>query len=186
MKLLITLIFIISLFSQEKKSYETISVQLGFHTPSFNTELNDFYTSQKHFELIVLTPYHIGELYAGIKHFSFQKLINSTSDFSSNYIFLGWQLPLINSEKLTFNFGFQLGSFEMNFDEETKWFYKKESEFATSIQSNISYKFSQKINIHLRIENQQIFTYHRIYINTISAGTSYTFGTPQWLKHLLN
>ena len=186
MNKLILIFFLCFICNSQKKAFQTLSFELGINTKTLSTEFNDFYQQKKGFNFRVLSSYYIGDFYLGLKQINFNVTEKSTSNFDSKYLYIGWQFPLLKSNKIDFNLGFHVGSFEMDFLNEAKWYYAKESELSTALQVNFNYQLSKSFYINARTDFQQIYTYKRIYLHTLNIGISYKIETPKWLKRFLH
>ena len=180
-------IFFINGFSQ--KAFETLSFEIAINSKSFSTEFNNYYKQNNGISFRVLTPYYYGDFYAGVKQIKFTtKVIDDTfnpTDFNALFIYIAWQIPLIDLDKFRTNIGLQLGSFEMEFTRENRWYYASESELSTAVELNLLVEIMPEVKVTLASEHQYVYTYKRIKIHTINVGLSYQFEMPPWLKDFL-
>jgi len=127
----------------------------------------------------------LGDVSIGVSHISFKGIKKKHPDFSSNYIYLSWvgtiDLPLNSS----LSAGLKIGSYLMSFDNDTlNSFQKNESELAVGPYAVFYFPVFNYISLSLSGEFITVFTKRSMKFLYLSAGVSYSFSTPNWLKRV--
>lgn len=130
------------------------------------------------------TPFYFGEVQVGIHLLPHTGRQSGSSDFHSILIDLGWGYRLSLPRQLAFITGFAIGSNLMIFVQ-AEGYSKYESELAGSLDLRLSYLVRDRWAINLSSRYQVIFTARPIRLAFLSAGASYLFATPEWLRIFL-
>ena len=178
-------LFLICTAIRSQSAFETLSFNAQMYAPSFSTEFSDYFSAKKSIGLEVVTPYYYGEFYVGAIFYSFNDTQKSTTSFDVNYLYLGWQKAFSLSQKIRGMAGLHIGSYEMDFDNEDRWYYKSESEFVASIKFGFVYSLTSIWEIGVLHYSDFVFTHNRIKMHNLSAVLSYKIETPEWLKTFL-
>lgn len=187
-KYIYALCFIFTVFGQD--AFESISFELSLNSKTFSSEFNNYYKQNDGLNFRISSPYHLGDFYAGIKQVNYISKVKendeiSSSDFNSYFIYLGWQYSLLKSEKFRAHIAFHLGSFEMKFPSESRWYYASESELSTALELNLSYEIMTDVNLLLASEYQHVYTFKAIKIHSYNLGLSFKYEMPECLKQFL-
>lgn len=152
-----------------------------------NTNRNDFHTFWRPgtgMKGYLGTPFYFGEVQAGVQLFPYTGRQGGISDFNSIFIYLGWGYRLSLPGQLAFITGFSIGSDLMIF-ERAEGYQKHESELAGSLDLRLSYLIRDRWAVNLSSRYQVIYTARPIRLAFLSAGASYLFATPEWLRIFL-
>lgn len=157
------------------------------YTNNFNkNEFHEFWDPSYGIRGFVSTSFHFGRLESGLKLMSFETKDITIPEFFSWFIYLGWGIDFKILKDLRIHNGVNLGSFQMNFeDEETEQGLRNESELGLEYSLRISYPTFDKLNINVEVNFLKIFTNQNINLWYISAGAGYSFDTPKWIKDFL-
>lgn len=152
-----------------------------------NTNRNDFHTFWQPgtgMRTYLGTPFYFGEVQAGVQLLPHTGRQDGSSDFHSSFIYLGWGYRLSLPGQLALISGFAIGSELMTF-ERAEGYQKHESELAAGLDLRLSYLVRDHWAINLSSRYQVIFTARPIRLVFLSAGASYLFATPEWLRIFL-
>ena len=130
------------------------------------------------------TPFYFGEVQAGVHLLPHKGRQSGSSDFHSIFIYLEWGYRLSLFGQLALLTGFAIGS-ELMIFEQAKGYQKHESELAGSLDLHLSYRIGDRWAVNLSSRYQVIFTARPIRLALLSAGASYLFATPEWLRIFL-
>ena len=131
------------------------------------------------------TQFYIGDISVGLSHTSFKGIKSKYPDFSSNYIYISWigviDLPLNSS----LGAGVKVGSYLMTFESDTlNSFQKNESELAIGPYAVFTLPLFSQLSLNLSGELITVFTNRSMKFFNLSAGVSYSFSTPDWLRRV--
>ena len=174
----------VTLFSQpNKETFNKSAFALLYTMPSEHNGLETYWQIENGIDGYFTTQFYIGDISVGVSYIPFKSFETKRPDFSSYYIYLGWagvvSLPL-NS---TLSIGVKTGSYLMTFDSDTlNSFQQNESELAIGPYALFTLPIVKHFAINISSEFITVFTHRPIKLFNISAGVSYTFTTPNWLR----
>ncbi|MCK4653685.1 MAG: hypothetical protein KAU01_04500 [Candidatus Cloacimonetes bacterium] len=176
------------LYADRIQAFSSINAGLQY---KLNTNRNSFHDFWKHdigIKGFIETPFYFGCIQAGIQMDSFLRINYKVYDFQTVNLYVGWGKKWL----LPYNFkcftGFNIGNALMIFDEEKNQYedqYNIEQELRTGIELYFSIPIQKKMDIYLTESYSVIYTYHRIRLNFISVGISYSFTTPKWFREFM-
>ena len=196
---LISLILFISAsrVSAQSEAFETLSAGAFIGYTVAGSELLDRWDSKPHLQLSLQTPFYAGDLEAGLRYTQVTNApgFQDYSDFQTAFIYLGWGYDFAVSERFRIGPLLRFGTSFFHYDEakgytgpSAGWTYEfdtSESEFAYELLLRGVYRLSESISAHTELTYNRTLTYHPIRLTYITAGITYTFHTPQWLKKVL-
>ena len=143
------------------------------------------------------TPFYAGDLQAGARYarFSNSPDFPDYSDFDSFFIYMGWGYAFTIKDWISAGPGLRFGTTFFQYDEakiytrpNVGWEYDfdtNESEFAYELLFRSNFRISKHVSAHAELTYNRTLTFHPIIQNYITAGFTYTFGSPKWLKKVL-
>ncbi|MCF6269974.1 MAG: hypothetical protein L3J41_09695 [Melioribacteraceae bacterium] len=186
-KTILAILFVsVSIFSQShSNTFDKSSVAISYIKSTEHNGLDTYWNIENSFGGYFQTQFYIGDISVGISHTSFKGLKTKYPDFSSNYIYLSWigviDLPLNSS----FGAGIKIGSYLMTFESDTlNSFQKNESELAVGPYAIFTLPVFNHLSLNVSGEFITVFTKRSMKFFNISAGVSYSFSTPDWLKRV--
>lgn len=192
LKLIILLIITFLFFYRDGFSqginnpYSFTKINLDIVGNKSTDELSRLWDAQKGFEGSVEMPFYYGNIQVGVRYIPYKENEYFYHDFSTFYYFAGWGKEL----NLPFHFrwynGFKVGAYAMAFHDDSLTIYQKdETELAAGLNSRVSVEILKNIFLNAAADYTAVFTHKRIELFLISAGVSYSFKTPIWLKEFL-
>jgi len=184
--IILVLLFYGFIFPQsEINTFEKSAFAISYINSSEKNGLEDYWEIQNGFGGYFQTQFYIGEISVGVSLFTFKGLKGKHNNFSSSYIYFSWigvlKMPLNSS----LGAGIKVGTYLMTFSGDTlSIFQKQESELAVSPYAIFSIQVFDPISLNLSGEFITVFTHRPMKFFNISAGVSYAFTTPNWLKRL--
>lgn len=190
---LTTLIFITGLTtdlkpqSSETNAFSDISLTLNLISNHSTDELNTYWTGKSGFEGYLQMPFYFGDIQAGARYIAYKEKELYFHNFSSLYYFLGWgkkfNLPL----NFSFYSGIRVGGFGTAIvDDSLNGEEKNETELAVGINSYLALRINNNLRITVGADYTKVYFYKKIELFLLSAGMSYSFQTPAWIKEILN
>ncbi len=187
LKILFLILFISgSVLSQSNKNIFNKSLfALSYINSSEHNGLDTYWNIENGFGGYFQTQFYLGDISVGISHTSFKGVKTKYPDFSSNYIYVSWigeiNLPLNSS----LGAGIKVGSYLMTFEDDTlSSFQKNESELAVGPYAIFSLPVFSRFSINISGEFITVFTKRSMKFFNLSAGISYSFTTPNWLRRV--
>lgn len=182
--ILVVFLFAESIFSQTNSgSFDKSAFAITYNKTSEHNGLETFWQIDNGFTGYFQTQFYIGDISLGLTHTSFNGNRKKYPDFSSKYLFLSWTGNLDLPLNSTLALGVKVGTFLMTFEGDTlNSFQKNESELAIGPYAILSFPLLSHFSLNLSSEFITVFTKRSMKFLNISAGVSYTFKTPDWLK----
>jgi len=175
-----------SILSQSmNNTFDKSTFALSYIKTTEYNGLDTYWNIENGFGGYFQTPFYIGDVSVGISHTSFKGLKSKYPDFSSNYIYLSWigvvDLPLNSS----LGAGIKIGSYLMTFESDTlNSFQENESELAIGPYAIFTMPLFSQFSLNLSGEFITVFTNRSMKFINLSAGISYSFATPNWLRRV--
>ena len=173
------------IFSQNEDPYSNSKIGVNYINTSEEGGLENFWDAQNGFGVFFQTPFYAGDILLGLNHIPCEGMKEKYPNFKSNYIYLGW----IGKVKLPLNSalgaGLKFGTFMMSFESDTlSSFSKTESEFAVGPFAQFSINIFKWLMLDLSGEYTVVLTNREMKLVNFSAGLSYSFSTPAWLRKI--
>jgi len=139
-------------------------------------------------------PFYAGQVESGARYIRFKgdAPTPTDSDFHSIFVHLGWSYPIDITARYQIAPVLLFGNNIMLFDESevftnqsgTEMFVtdKNENEFAYELALRNQFQISSDWFIHATISYNRTLTFFPLSVTLVSAGVSYSFDTPRWLK----
>ncbi len=176
------------LYAEKNIAFSSIDVVLQY---AVNTNENSFHDLWEHYlglEGFIETPFYFGCVQAGVHLDSYFSKNDEMADFQTFCLYIGWgkncSLPL---ETKIFA-GINIGSTFMTLDKKKSQYegqYDIEQELRTAFDCRLIFPLSENWNLYLSKSYSIIYTFHRIKLNYISAGISYSFIAPEWFREFI-
>ncbi len=187
LKTIFAVLFVsVSILSQSKSNvFDKSSFTLSYIKTTEHNGLNTYWNIENGFGGYFQTQFYLGDISVGVSHTTFKGNKKKYPNFSSNYIYLSWigviDLPLNSS----LGAGIKIGSYLMTFESDTlNSFQKSESELAIGPYAIFDLPVFSNLSLNLSGEFITVFTKRSMKFFNISAGVSYSFTTPNWLKRV--
>jgi hypothetical protein len=173
--------------SAEINAFDNVSIKINFISNRSTDALTRYWDTHKGFEGVVQMPFYLGDIQGGARYLSFKEKAPNFHDFSSYFFFLGWgkefKLPLNCSVYA----GLKFGGFHMSIhDDSLTSELSHETELAGGISSYLSIGLINSLSLTFGADYTKVYIYKKIELFLLSAGLSYTFQSPVWLKEILN
>ena len=165
--------------------FETVTVRAGGALNVNRNFLHEFWRRGIGGEASVATPFYLGYLEAGG---AFHRYDNSRPDvpaFDAVLLYAGWGLRLDLADRLRLEGGVRAGNYRMSFDEVTFAGVKNESELTLGLAARVSARLAGPVSVHAGGSYHKVYTFLRLNVWYATAGLSYRFRAPAWLKDVL-
>lgn len=182
----------------EGDSYERFTVDANSAFSVLQNTFTKNWESSPAFHLGTRINYHAGNLEAGLRYtgYDVSNPNYGAADFSSYFIYIGWEYPVTLFRGLTLAPGLRFGNNFISFDSPkvypptSGWgaypFDPHESEFAYELVARLEYSPGNSAwRIHSGFAYNRTLTYHPLLVGLISFGISRSFATPSWFKDFL-
>jgi len=170
---------------ENSDAFTNIKLGLNFIKNTNNNVFHEYWAPDQGVEFYGQMPFYFGQIEGGI-HFVPYENRAAVPEFLSFYYYLGWGETLKFLGPVTWYNGLRIGNYNMNFDDsninETQ---RSESELCVGLQSKIRYSIFSNFEVELSAIYLKVFTYKRVELAFISAGLTYGFSTPQWIREIL-
>lgn len=182
------LLIIPQLYAQDNSApFSSFKLELKLAHNINDNQLDEYWNSASGAEFLVEFPFYTGIVQAGFLLRKYEGMQEKHPSFTGNFIFLGMgddiNLPL----KLELFAGVKAGYFLMTFDSDSLTAYEKfESELMLVADFRLSYPVIQNLFLLVETDIAVLMTHERIKFYNISAGASYRFNSPKWLKDIFN
>lgn len=184
-------------YTQDKR-YEHVTLDANSTVSVLQNTFTKNWESSPGLHLGARVNYHAGNLEAGLRYtdYSTSNPRYGEADFSSYFIYIGWEYPFTLYRELTLAPGLRFGNNFMNFDSPKvypptgSWgeypFDSHESEFAYELFIRLEYIVGNSPwRIHSGFAYNRTLTYHPMPVGFVSFGIGRSFATPSWLKNFL-
>ena len=186
-KIILILLFLSEFILPQSISnpFDNSSFGISYIKTTEHNGLETYWNIESGFGGYFQTQFYIGDISVGLAHTPFKGVKNKYPDFSSNYIYLSWigtiDLPLNSS----LGAGVKIGSYLMTFESDTlNSFQENESELAIGPYAIFSLPILNHISVNISGEFITVFTNRSMKFFNLSAGISYSFTTPNWLRRV--
>jgi len=132
----------------------------------------------------ISTPIYFGRLMANTTIFENNSLINKTDNYYSVAATIEWDIPLELTKYFQFTLGLGVGNYFMFFPEK-KEEGKTESEICLLGKAGFDINIFKFLSISCNYYKKEISTYHKIYLDEISAGFYFRFDTSKGFREFL-
>ena len=165
--------------------FDTLETGLHYTGVTGENEFHDYWEQGAGLELWALTPFYAGDIKLGARYLYNRGKQQTTPDYNSLFLYLGWSYPLRVTERGTIHPGAALGGNIMSFDTEEGAGIRYETEAAAELFARLGIRTYGRWRVNVATGWQTMFTYRRIDSWYFSAGLSRDFGMPGWLRGFL-
>jgi hypothetical protein len=175
------------LFAEDtKESFESMTLGIDCISILNHNTFHQYWDPAIGAKISIETPFYYGDIRSGVELYPFNGKNESFPDFFSAYFFLGWGKYFQVSSGLHWYNGLRVGSYRMSFDDdEIDETQVVESELGFGFDSGLKLNISSNWAIHGQFYYLVVYTKKHLEFTMFSAGCSYTFDSPQWLKEFL-
>jgi hypothetical protein len=163
-------------------AFDTLEAGVHYAVNINENEYHDFWDQGQGAEAWALTPFYAGDLKVGVRYLLNTARTETTPDYHSTYIYLGWSYPFRVTRWITIHPGATLGGNVMNFDVGDNKF---ETEASTELFARLGVRVYGRWNINVTGSWMTMLTYRRIEMAFVTIGVSGSFGMPGWLRGFL-
>jgi hypothetical protein len=133
----------------------------------------------------VTTPFYLGYLEGGGSFHRYRVAEPvRVPGFDALHLFAGWGLRG-DVGRLRVEGGLRLGNYRMTFDESTFAGVRTESELVLSGRARMAVQVAGPLSLYVAGDYLKVYTFLRLKLWYASAGLSYRFQTPGWMKTFL-
>jgi len=130
--------------------------------------------------------FHFGNLEFGAGYARHEGLESETVEFSSFFIYTGWNYGLPVTDRFSLTGGARVGSFIMRFDDDlTSIEGKTEMELGLEFMIGSEIAISDRIGLNHSFRHRIVYTRNKIELTYLAIGLTYNFDSPAWLKGFL-
>lgn len=176
------------IYSNKRQAYQEVE----FGLLSFlNTNRNFFHKYWKQdwgAEGFFIIPFYQGVLQAGVQYNSYRNIYPTFVPFETIYIYFGWGKEFKINHKIRCIPAIHLGNVIMLFERPANrpdipsYIYDMEQELGIRLQFEASYCLYKNLRYIMNFNYNIIYLNRKIELNFLSAGLSYTFTMPEWLR----
>ena len=146
-------------------------------------------------QINIRPPFYSGQIEAGLRYMRFlgDAPTRTNSNFHSFFFYLGWSYPVQVTSRFQIGPTLRFGNTLMIFDEpeifesDPHRFVTDtaEIEFAYELALRNQYRLSDNWHVHATISYNRTLTEFPIPLSMLSAGVTYSFSSPSWIKKFL-
>ncbi|MGQ0720351.1 MAG: hypothetical protein ACT4PE_02115 [Candidatus Eiseniibacteriota bacterium] len=167
--------------------YSTLRVTIAGLLVSAHDESEAWFDPGRGLELAVATPFHAGSLEAGVSHHPTEARSRPLPDYGTWFVFFGWGGELQLGPRVRAQVGIRPGIAFFRFRRSVAFpgSGKSESEFALGAGAALSVDVGAGWSVGVAARERRILTHERLQQHVLAAELSRTFGTPAWLRAVL-
>lgn len=189
--LLITIIFA-SLNSelkpqvQDTNAFSNVKFSINFIKNKSTDALNRYWDGPKGLEGEIQMPFYLGNIQGGARYIPYKEKAINFHNFSSYFIYLGWGYEFKLPYDCSFYAGIKVGGYRMSVhDDSLSDELKFENELAAGLRTYLAFNIYADCSLNLGADYTKVYIYKKIELFVLSAGISYSFQSPEWLKDFL-
>lgn len=198
-KVLLLLLFILAgravSAQPSRTSNQDILINLNTGLSVVNNSFTDTWKPKPSLHLNIQVPFYRTRLEAGARYMRFNGMASTEtdSDFNSFFLHVGWLYPVNLTPKFKIMPALRFGGNLMLFDESETYESgsfryvtdPNEFEFAYEIALRNEFQLSDHLYLHTTVSYNRTLTEIPLPITLISAGVSFSFDQPTWLKNFV-
>ncbi len=168
--------------------FSTMEIGLRLERPAASEEIHQDWEQGTGISLHAETPFHIGKAVLGIRWTPFTAYDAALPDFYTLFAYAGLGCELDFPLGLTGSGAVAAGDFLMSFerDKHTGGVHQLvEHELGIVLNIGIKRRIRAKLSLELSWLYQLVFTRRELELWIVSAGLSYAFSTPEWMREVL-
>ena len=174
------------LAAEDPKPFSIFAIRISGAVNSNQNTFHEYWEPGFGAELLLEMPFYLGDIQAGIHIYPYSGRSSYQPDFLSLYIFVGWGLGLRLSPGIQWYNGLQLGSYQMAFDDsDIDESQALESELGVGLNTRFDVNLMNSWSFQAGAVYLHVYTKKPLELIMLTAGVSYTFDTPEWLKEFL-
>ena len=168
-----------------QEAFATLDVRAA-GTVNFNHSfVHEFWEQGVGGEVAVATPFYAGYAELGGALHLYRAATPSVPAFEAWSLFAGWGVGL-EAGRLRFEGGPRVGNYHMRFAAEDAFpGVRNESELALGAAGRIALRPVGPVSVFVAGSYTRVFTFNRLKLWYASAGISYRFASPTWLKEFV-
>jgi len=165
--------------------FDSLEAGLDYTGLTGENELQTWWEPGTGLELWAQTPFYAGYLKLGARYLYNRGKQQTSPDYTSLYLYLGWNYSLSVTEWVTIFPGAALGGNIMAFDTEESAGIRYETEIAAELFARLGIRTYGSWRVNVATGWQTMFTYQPVDSWYFSAGLSRGFCMPDWLRGFL-
>lgn len=165
-------------------AFSTVEVRAA-GTVNFNHSfVHEFWEQGVGGEVFAATPFYAGyaELGGALHRY---RAAADVPAFDAWALLAGWGVRLELGSRLRLEGGPRIGNYHMRFEEATFTGVRNESELALGAMGRLAVRPAGPVSVFVAGSYTRVFTFNRLKLWYASAGISYRFTSPTWLKDFL-
>ena len=165
-------------------AFDSLTLAINAVANVNRNDFHDYWDPRVGLEIQATSPFYLGTAELGVHYAGFDAKRPEQPDFTSLLIYLGWgyEWPLVSW--LGWRNGVRAGSLIMVFDLPKSHIY--EQELGVALSSQLRCRLAGRWTLELAARYRIVFTRKRLKHAFLAAGIGHSFGTPQWLRDLLD
>lgn len=167
------------------QAFETVTIRGGGAVNVNENFLHVFWDQGRGGEASMATPFYLGYLEGGGAFHRYDVVSPSVPPFDAVLLYAGWGLRLDLADRLRLEAGGRLGTYRMTFDEATFAGVRNESELTLGLAGRVSLRLAGPVGLYAGGSYHKVYTFVRLNLWYASAGVSFRFRSPAWLKDVL-
>ena len=169
-----------------QEAFSTLDVRAA-GTVNFNHSfVHEFWEQGVGGEVAVATPFYAGYAELGGALHVYRTATPSVPAFDAWSLFAGWGVGLDVGQRLRVEGGPRVGNYHMRFATDDAFpGVRNESELALGAAGRIAVRPAGPVSVFVAGSYTRVFTFNRLKLWYASAGISYRFASPTWLKNFL-
>ena len=174
------------LAAEETEPFSTIAIRINGTVNSNRNTFHEFWEPEFGAELLLDMPFYQGDIQVGIHLYPYSGRSSNQPDFLSVYIFVGWGFGLRLSPEIRWYNGLQIGSYQMHFDDsDIHESQALESELGVGLNTRFDFSLTNSWSVQTGAVYLHVYTKKPLVFIMITAGLSYTFEAPDWLREFM-
>jgi hypothetical protein len=165
---------------EPEEAFETLDLGVHIVRNVSRSAVHEFWDTGTGLETSVSTTFYAGAIQFGARYAPHAGRRLEYPDFSAWYLYGGWSYDVSLPHGFTWQSGFRIGLFIMNFDSDVP--NNKESELGTTLQTGLAYSVTPKWSLDVSGRYQLVFTHERLRYGLFALGVRRSFTTPHWLR----
>lgn len=171
--------------AQTPAPFSRIAVSTGGLRHVNDTYFHRYWTPGPGGEVRVSTPFYIGNVFAGATASRYAPATSGVPGFLGIFAYAGWEYGFRPLPRVTLSAGGRVGNLRMSFDEFTFEGDRNESEMTAAASARLQVRIVDGVSAYVAGTYMKTFTFVRLQFAYASAGLSFQFNTPEWLRDLL-
>ncbi len=163
--------------------FERISVAIEMFSDFNQSTFHEFWNPKPGGGLSLGTPFYAGDVSVGFWRHANEAVQDDASDFTTTYVYVGWDLALRLPADVAWHNGVVVGTYRMDLTDTDV--NANEQELGWGFRSAASYRLGRAWSVYLSGTYLGVMTHTRIHHLLLGIGVTRSFPTPQWLREVL-